>query len=288
MKSTRRSFIKSTILLGAGVAFSADLLAKSRFSPKIGVCTGLNQADMLAGMDFEYIEEGVRNFLIPDQPESEFLKKLEAAKHIKIPVKACNSFIPNDLKSVGPHVDHDRIIEFATIAFERAQKAGIEVIVFGSGGSRRIPDGFSREEAMRQFVSLCKRMAPIAAKHKVVVALEPLNSKECNFITTLEKGAEIVRAVNHKGFRLLADLYHMKMDDEGPEQIGKVGDILVHVHIAEKEGRSAPGTHGEDFSEYFRQLAKAKYKGRISIESRWADMAEQAPVALSTIKAQLK
>jgi sugar phosphate isomerase/epimerase len=159
----------------------------------------------------------------------------------------------------------------------------VKIIVFGSGGSRSIPDGFSKNEATGQFVELCKQLAPLAAKQNVVVVIEPLNKKECNFINSVAEGGEIVKAVNHRNIRLLADLYHMKMDDEGPENIIRYGNLLRHVHIAEKEGRSAPGTHGEDFTPYFDALKQVKYRGAISIECKWEDMEKQAPVALRTI-----
>lgn len=191
------------------------------------------------------------------------------------------------LKSVGPDVIHPQILEFARKAFRRAQKAGIEIIVFGSGGYRSIPDGFSYEEATGQFISLLKQMAPIAGEYNVTIVREPLRSGETNFINTVTEGAGIVKKVNHPNFRLLADIYHMLMEDEGQESIINNADLLDHVHIAEKEERSIPGTHGEDFTPYFEALKEAGYQGRISIEGRWQNMGTQAPVALETLKRQI-
>lgn len=293
MTHSRRSFIKSSTFLGCGIIahsgfVSAMLKRADEFLPSVGVCTNLRNIDMLADMGFSYIEEGVQGFLVPDKPEDEFLAKLEVIKKARLPVIACNSFIPGSLKSVGPDADHDGILEFAETAFRRAQMSGVKTIVFGSSGSRRIPEGVSRKEAFNQFVGLCTRMAPVASRYDVVVVLEPLNRSECNFINSVSYGAEIVEAVNHKGFRLLADIYHMKMEDEGAGEIEKYGNLIKHVHIAEKEGRAAPGTHGEDFSTYFSSLKKARYDGSISIESRWEDMELQAPAALSAIREQVR
>jgi len=182
---------------------------------------------------------------------------------------------------VGPEAAHPEILEFMETAFRRAQKAGVEYIVFGSGGSRSIPEGFSRDEARRQFIDLCSRMAPIAAKYDVVVVLEPLNTKECNFINSVMEGGEIVEEVNHPNFRLLADIYHMLMEGEGSESIEKFGHLIHHTHIAEKEGRAAPGTHNEDFTAYFKALKDVGYKGKMSIECRWEDLETQAPTAIA-------
>ena len=224
---------------------------------------------------------------MPANSEHEFNNKLLQAQNAMIPVRACNNFIPASLKSVGTDAVHDEILNYMETAFSRAQKAGVEHIVFGSGGSRSIPEGFSRDEARRQFISLCSRMAPVAAKYDVVVVLEPLNKRECNFINSVTEGGEIVEEVNHPNFRLLADIYHMLMDGESHESIKKYGHLIQHTHIAEKEGRAAPGTHNQDFTAYFQALKDIGYKGKISIECRWEDLEAQAPVSIEAIKNQL-
>lgn len=258
------------------------------FIHEIGVCTSISNSELFATNGYAYIEETVGSFLMPLESEAEFEAILKKAQNSTIPVKACNSFIPGNLKSVGPESVHKDILEYMETAFRRAENIGIEIIVFGSGGSRSIPKGFSREEALKQFVNLCKNMAPIAKKHNVVVVLEPLNKNECNFINSVAEGGEIVQEVNHPNFQLLADIYHMKMDDEDPENIVKYGQLIKHIHIAEKKDRAIPGTNNEDFSPYFSALKQIDYQGMISIEARWEDMEKQAPLGIKTIKQQLK
>ena len=227
----------------------------------IGVCTKFSQAAMLETSGYDYIEESVGSLLMPSKTEEEFDLTLGQARQAPLPVLVCNGFIPGNLKSVGPEAAHPEILDYMETAFRRAQKAGVEYIVFGSGGSRAIPEGFPRDEARRQFISLCTAMSPIAARYDIVVVLEPLNKKECNFINSLTEGGEIVKEVGHPNFRLLADIYHMLMDDEGPESILKYGQLIRHVHLAEKEERAAPGTRGEDFRPYFDALKKVNYQG---------------------------
>lgn len=263
---------------------SAD---SNAFLQNIGICTNFKNADMLVSCGCSYIEESVGQLLVPSQSEDEFNLILEQEKNSVLPVKVCNNFIPGSLKSVGPKAAHSEILKYVETAFRRAQKAGVEYIVFGSGGSRSIPEGFPRDEARKQFVSLCKAMAPIAAKYNVVVVLEPLNTKECNFINSVAEGGEIVKEVNHPNFRLHADIYHMLMENESPEDIIKYGDLIKHTHIAEKEGRAAPGTHNEDFRPYFEALKKINYKGMMSIECIWKNMESQAANSIASIKKQV-
>ena len=235
----------------------------------------------------DYVEESVQGFLIPDRPEGEFLEKARAAAGSPLPVLACNSFLPAALKSVGPDARHDEIAAYAGTAFRRAKEIGITTVVFGSSGSRSIPEGFDRAEARRQFVALLRRLGPIAQSSGVVVAVEPLNRDETNFINTVAEGAAVVREAGHPNIRLLADIYHMLRENEGPDALVDAGPLLRHVHIAEKDRRTPPGVAGDDFRPYLRALRRAGYAGAISIECRWDDLAAQLPAALKALREQL-
>lgn len=292
MKTTRRIFIRNSVYLSTCLIVppfnSFGLISKvGKFLEKIGISTSITNSRILVSAGYSYVEEGVRNFLIPAEDESAFDQKLLLLKESKLPVEACNSFLPGNLKCVGPAPAHEEILKFGEIAFRRAQKAGVNTIVFGSGGARAIPEGFSREEARQQFISICKQLAPLAQKYNVVISLEPLNSKECNFINSVAEGGEIVKSVNHENFRLLADIYHMMMENESAENITKYGHLIYHTHIAEKIGRTAPGVNNDDFIPYFRALQKAGYEGRMSIECSWNNLGEQASSALKTMRNQL-
>lgn len=275
------------ILLALVITGVTQMGCVNEFNPGLGICTGLSNHEIVEQGGFNYIEAGVRRFLIPTKSDEEFAKKMQELESSNIKIEACNGFLPGSLKSVGENADHEGILKFSEVAFRRAKEAGIGIIVFGSGGSRKIPEGFSRDEARKQFVELGKKLGPLAQKYDVTIVLEPLNSGECNFINSVAEGGEIVEAIDHKNFLLLADVYHMTKEDEGPESIIKYGKLLRHVHIAEEEGRTAPGTGGEDFTPYFEALKKVKYKGRISVECRWKNMEEQAEIAYNTLINQL-
>lgn len=257
------------------------------FISGIGVSTSVANSETLASAGFSFVEENVRSFLMPLSSDSDFEPGLALTKSSKLPVEAANSFLPPELKCVGNSPMHEEIIKYAGTAFRRAEQIGIKTIVFGSGGARAIPDGFPEPDARKQFISLCRKLSGIAEKHNIVISLEPLNKKECNFINSVAEGGEIVKEVNHKSFRLLADIYHMLVENESPGNIIKYGNLLYHTHIAEKEGRSAPGVNKEDFTQYFRALKKAGYKGRLTIECNWISIADQAKASHDTLQKQI-
>jgi len=257
------------------------------FSPRLGVCASIGQAAVIRGAGCEYVEESVQGFLVPDRPEREFRDKAAALAGAGLPVIACNSFLPGALKSVGPEARHDLIIAYAGTAFRRAREAGVGIVVFGSGGSRSIPDGFDRALARGQFIGLLQALGPLAREHGVTVVVEPLHAGECNFINTVAQGAAIVQEVGHPNVRLLADIYHMLRESEGPEALVEAGPLLKHCHIAEKDRRTPPGTAGDDFGPYLRALERAGYAGAISLECRFDDLARELPRAVRALKGQI-
>ncbi|MFC1563657.1 sugar phosphate isomerase/epimerase family protein [candidate division KSB1 bacterium] len=275
----------AVILIGINLECSQD---NTDILTEIGVCTSISNHKILEENGCSFIEESVGRFLVPNEPDDVFLENLEKLKESSLPVYACNGFIPGELKSVGPETDHEKILLYAETAFKRAQQCGIKTIVFGSGASRRIPEGFGKDQAEKQFIDLLKRMGSIAGKYGVVVSIEPLNMRETNFINTLNEGVEITKTVDHNNIRLLADLYHMLQENETPAEIINAGGLLFHCHIAEKDKRTPPGIVRDNFKPYFEALKQINYRGRISIECRWDDMKEQMPIAVEYLHEQIK
>ncbi len=253
---------------------------------EIGACRGPGDAQAVAACGGAYVEVGCRGELVPDQPREAFEERLAKLRSLPIPASRANTFLPSSLPCVGPEADHDRVLAFAEVAFERAREANIGLITFGSGGARRVPDGYDKADAELQFVALLARMAPIAKHHDVVVSVESLNKGEVNFINRVSEAHRLVRAVNHPNIGLTADFYHMLREDEGPESIVEAGQFVRHVHIAERAHRTPPGHEGDDFTGYFEALRSIGYTGKVSIECRWDDLDRQLPKAIATIRKQ--
>jgi sugar phosphate isomerase/epimerase len=253
---------------------------------KLGICASGRDLALLAGSGADYVEEHTQQFLAPEAPAAEFEARLRALPAAP-PVRASNCFLPGDLKCVGPDVDMRRLLQYGGTAFIRGRQAGIKTIVFGSAGARSIPEGFARDKAAAQFVELLKQLGPMASEQGVTLVVEPLNTGECNFINSLREGADLVRACGHPAVRLLCDFFHMRMENEGAEEIVAHGALLAHAHIAEKEGRSFPGRHGEDFSDYLIALKEVEYRGSLSLECDWKSLKDEAAGSLASLRAQL-
>jgi sugar phosphate isomerase/epimerase len=114
-------------------------------------------------------------------------------------------------------------------------------------------------------------MGPLAEAHGITVTVEQLRAEECNYINRIGEGAALIRAAGHPNIRLLADLYHMASMGDTPTDLKAAMDVVTHVEIAEKNGRTVPGVNGDDFRPFFRVLRESGYQGAISIEGKWDD-----------------
>jgi len=252
----------------------------------IGICVSHREAAQVAG-GYDFIEENIQRFLMPLASDGDFAPELADATSCGFTIPAANSFYPGKIKTVGSEMDSATILSYARTSFSRAKLAGIRIMVFGSGGSRALPDGVSATDAASQFAAALSLIAPAAAENGITIVVEPLNRAECNFINSLAEGAAIVRSVNHPSVRLLADIYHMMREDEGPQEIRNHAAIIRHVHIAERKTRSAPGVAGDDFLPYLRALKESGYTGDISLECRWTDLAGDSAIGIRTLRRQL-
>ncbi len=286
--------MKSLFKTGLAVLAAAVLLLPGcRKSPSfeldkhIGIC-GTAHAEAAAAAGLDYLEANVFKFLMPEQSDEDFAPNAELAKTLVPPIYSANGFYPGDIRLTGPDAETERAIQYANTAIRRAAQIGMKVLVLGSGRARAIPEGFDRAEAEAQFIALLKGMAPAAEQYDVLIAIEPLQLSECNFINLVTEGAEIARKTGSSHICVLADFYHMARMNEGAEAIVAAADKLVHCHIAECRQRTAPGVDGDDFTPYFRALKEIGYTGRISFECRWDDISAQLPEAVRVMKEQIE
>ena len=289
------SYMRRDFLLLGGLAVSGALLgsralaggavdSKKLFSA-MGISGSLEHAPALKAHGAEFLTAGTGDLLVPDQPDEVFGKNLAKLAASPLPVLACNGFIrPAHLRCVGAEANHDQVLEWSDTAFRRLKQTGGKFMVFGSGGSRALRDGWPKDKADAQFIALLKRMGPLAEKHGVTVVVEQLQASECNYITRLGEAAALIRAAGHPNIRVLADLFHMARMADGPEDLKAAMDVVVHVEIAEKADRTFPGVAGDDFRPYFRVLREAGYHGAISIEGNGSD--DQMAAAFKEIAKQ--
>lgn len=251
---------------------------------QFGVCGHLPVADVAAKAGYDFCEWSVGALLKPREPREAFLAALAEIRTAALPYPVLSSFVPGDLKITGPDADPYELRKYVTTAFDRAEEAGVEVIVFGSGVARYIPDGFDRADAHDQIAEFCSMMSPVAQGHGVTIAVEPLCRAETNVLNTVGECAALVREVAHPAFRLLVDAYHFLLENDSCDDLIANGHLLSHVHIATATNRLAPAAEPCDFAPFFAALAKGGYDGRVSIEAKIESPESDLPGAIELMR----
>ena len=291
MNPSRRTFMKTLAATGAAACGAGLVRADAPASKFLfGMCAGPDKAAKLKAIGFDFIEGGVASFLKPDVSDEAYKPELEKLKACALPIRSCNGFIPSKFKLTGPTTDHDAALAYAVKACQRADQIGLTSIVFGSGGARKMPQGFDPAQGKAQFIDFCQKLGDRIKDLRVTIVLEPLNRGETNLLNSVAEGIGYVDAIARPRIQLLADFFHMMKEKEGPDSIRKAGARLRHCHIAELEGRMAPGSKGEDLSGFFKALHDIGYTGGVSCECGWPkEHVEDAwKKALDTMRSQSK
>ena len=253
---------------------------------KIGICTGLENLELLERLGYDYIEPQVSK--VAEYTEEEFAFWKEKLKDAKIACETFNVLFPGDIHCIGEEYDEEILVEYLNKGFSRVRELGGELVVFGSGNQRRCPDYVDFQEGVRQLVYVYRLVGTIAAMYDLTVVVEPLNRTETNMICTMAEAAMVAGMVDLPNVKVLADYYHVMMDQDPISDLKRI-QSLAHVHIAAKEGRRYPVEEIEDtLKTFFDTLHEIGYDARISIEGGTDDMEEDAKKALVLLREATK
>ena len=171
----------------------------------------------------------------------------------------------------------DALKKHLDYAAELGAVGPITVPIFN--GNERVPDlspWKSRTEMEKELLlAMLRSLAPHAEQAGTALLLEPLNRYEANCLPRQKDGAEIVRAIGSPGVRLMADVFHMHIEEpSSPATLRDVGDCIAHVHLADNT-RKEPGTGDIDFRAIMAALREVGFTGYMAFECGLSGPAEE-------------
>jgi sugar phosphate isomerase/epimerase len=96
--------------------------------------------------------------------------------------------------------------------------------------------------------------------------VEPVNRYETHLLVRLEQAASIVAPFDHPQLKIVADLFHMALDEpEIPAAIQAHKEHIGHVHLADNN-RRLPGQGTTDFGAALEALRSIEYAGWMAFE----------------------
>lgn len=135
----------------------------------------------------------------------------------------------------------------------------------------RIPDlapmAGCEELEMQLLVELATELAEHAERHGVCVLWEPLNRYEQWWFNRLEDGAALCEKVARDGCRIMADFFHMAIEEDTiPGALEEYAlDYVQHIHLADSN-RATPGHGHTDFAAAFATLERLGWDGYMALE----------------------
>ena len=277
---------RAMLLSAAGAAFAAFTQAKVR-GVELGVCGNPDNFLKAEQYGYDYYEPNAS--VLAGMTDAAFATFHDTVKASRIYCQCVNTLISNPkLKVVGTDVDLDAVSKYLDSTLDRCKSLGVGVVVWGSSGSRRVPDGYSRDVAWEQIKTYLKRAGEIAKAKQMVIAIEPLRKQESNIINSGAEAFKLVHEVNHPGVKMIIDYYHMRIEKEDPEIVRTAKDAIVHMHFANPTGRRWPHSADEDpvYAKFFEIVKQINYQGGISIEGSGTFEADGA-ASLAFFKSQL-
>jgi sugar phosphate isomerase/epimerase len=143
---------------------------------------------------------------------------------------------------------------------------GGKVMVLGSPQQRNLLPGVTHARAMELAADCLQRAMPVLEECGVTLAVEPLSSKDGNFLLTADQGRELCEMVGSPHCRLHLDCKAMSSESKPiPQIIREHARLMEHFHANDPNLRG-PGMGDLDFVPIFQTLAEIDYRGWVSVE----------------------
>lgn len=201
----------------------------------------------------------------------------EALEYVKwwsdqgINISAFQSMLFNrpDLKIFGSEELREESMTYLSKLLELAGKMGVGKLVFGSPKNRQRGE-ISIDRANDIAVGFFRGLGEVAARNETTLCIEP-NAPQynCDYVTNGAEGDNLVRLVDHAGFKLHLDTACMALaGDDVKNVIHASRDILEHFHVSSPMLEQVEDRGDVDHVAAAQALRDIQYNKFISIEMR--------------------
>jgi sugar phosphate isomerase/epimerase len=158
----------------------------------------------------------------------------------------------------------DKAVAFVRSIMDLAARFGAPAIIGSMQG--RSEGAVTKPVALRYLGAALFQLDEHALDLGTTLLYEPLNRYETNLVNTLGDGVALLTGIAARRVKLLADLYHMNIEEANPaDALRAAGPHVGHVHFADSNRRAA-GLGHTDFGPVVAALRDAGYGGYLSAE----------------------
>ncbi len=163
-----------------------------------------------------------------------------------------------------------KAVEFVKSMIDFGGPHGAPAIIGSMQG--RWGEGVSRQQAVDWLKDALNVLGGHARQYNVPLIYEPLNRYETNLITTEAAGVDLMQSLQTDNVRLLADLFHMNIEEvDIAAGLKDGGSWIGHVHFVDSNRRPAGCGH-MNYAPIMAALQAIGYQGYLSAEALpWPD-----------------
>lgn len=212
---------------------------------------------------YDGIEFAAEPYTLNAEEMTELLKKYDMRC-----TSLCGIFPEERDLSASDHAAVGKAVQYLLDSIDWAARVGAPyIIVVPSPVGRTAPtEDVPYQQAWDNAVKNVRMAADHAQKKGVRLVIEAINRYETYLVNTISKAYRFVQEVNHPAVGVLADLFHMSLEENHMGQsLRMVAPCLWHVHIADNT-REAAGMGTTDFKEVLRVLREIGYEGALTME----------------------
>ncbi len=138
-------------------------------------------------------------------------------------------------------------------------------------------DGVAPEQARDWLRAALDELGEEARRYHVPLIYEPLNRYETNLTNTVAAGVELLQSLQTDNVRLLADLFHMQIEEvDVAAALLHGGRFIGHVHFVDSNRRPVGCGH-LNYGPIVAALRESGYAGYVSAEAfPWPDSRKAA------------
>lgn len=229
---------------------------------RYGFCANNENFKVVEEIGYDFFESNFTT--IAQMSEEDFIEFKKMVDASKIKVETFNGAFPASIKISCKDVDVDAVKRHVEIGCQRAVQLGGKVVVLGSGGARKVENG-DFDMAEKSFIQVINIFTEIADKYGITLVIENLNSKETNFINTVEEEMRIIQKSGNDKVKCHVDFFHCEKENEPMENIASCPNV-GHVHVCSSARTVDMDNDAELLKKWKGALDKCGYDGRISIE----------------------
>ena len=246
--------------------FSVTVTAiKPKFAPLIFTGGIYDHLPLIEELGYDAIELHVGNPATLDRKE---LRKQLDAHHLTISMIGTGlAFGEEGLSWVDPDPEIRRkAIQRIKDHVDFGSEYGAQLAIGLIRGKTLSKDPAIAKEQVQMILDASRECARYAEGTGVILAIEPINRYEVEFVLNVDEAIEFTKQVDSPAAGILVDTFHMNIEDASiVDSIKRAGKYITHVHLADSN-RWAPGYGHLDVPSVLKALKEIGYERYISFE----------------------